>query len=229
MSTRTKTVRRLERVRNELGDLAESVVLVGGSAAALFEFDIAGLDIRETADVDLVVRGGYVAWQRLQDELRDRSFRPDPEHHICRLVKGDLALDVMASDPNARGLSTNRWYEATFATRVRHPGTGLHAATPVHFLATKLEAFLSPDRRFGGDYYASHDIEDAVLTLFAMGSLRHELETGSEPLHAFIRYELSQRLAAAPDALTLIQAHLPGDAPSQSHAEGLLRWMLSLS
>lgn len=223
---REDILNRLRRLRAELGELAEDVVVVGGSAPATFEFDVTGAEIRPTEDVDLVVRGGYHEWSRFQAALRARAFHHDVQSHSGRMVKDELLVDIMPTE--ASGVATNRWYASAFAHRVHSSAADLHVLRPIDFLATKLEAFNSVSRPHHGDYRTSRDIEDVITALALMAALRHEVAEGEESVHRFVRYELGQKLAKHPDALTIIEGHMGWDRVSQSNARPLLAWMQGL-
>lgn len=221
---RNEIFKRLKRVKVELGSLAAKIVVVGGSAPATF--DLGETDVRHTFDVDLVLRGSYTEWAAFQDKLRTRGFTHVIDAHVCKMVKGDLELDLMPDDEPS--LAPNQWYIPAYDGRVFHKNVGLYVVRPIHFLATKLEAYASPDRDGHSDPIASHDIEDVVLVLFSSPSIRAEVEIGIAPEHRFVRHELRSQIVNHPDSLTIIQAHLYGDEASQAGAKPLLQWMTSL-
>lgn len=220
---RERIIRRLARVAEELGELREQMMLVGGSVPALL--DMPSVDVRPTDDVDLVLQAGYGEWAKLQATLREHDFEHRPDAHACKMVKGDLELDVMPT--NVAGLGTNRWYEEAFPRRVLHAASGFWVMTPVYFVATKLAAFQAPDREHGGDFRASRDLEDIVLVLFAISELRTGIAQGKDDVHRFIRFELKETLAAHADALEILAGHL-GFRDAEDRAAELLGWMKTL-
>ena len=227
---RKEILRRLRLVAAELGELRDSVMLVGGSAAATYGSD--STDVRPTQDVDLVIDGAYAAWSRVQQRLRGLGFRDNPHVHQCRLEKqvstGDvLRLDVMPAVGD--WVETNRWYSAAFASRRLDDEVSLFVIDPTFFLATKIEAFLSPSREFHHEPRASHDIEDVVRLLSAMPELREAVETGAGEEARFVRFQLRKHIAEHPDGLAIILDLAPRDLASQRAAEALHSWMLRLS
>ena len=157
----------------ELGPLADDVVLVGGCAPAMYA--MARIDVRETRDIDLIVKGSYVAWHEFMQRLRSRGFLDRPGRTMCRLAKDDLLLDIMPVDEPALG--TNRWYRDAFECRMSVPDLGIHVVSPILFIATKLEAFSDPVREFAGDILASQVARFEYLTHSTAAELLHEDES----------------------------------------------------
>lgn len=215
-SHRDRIIARVTRVRDELGPLMNDVMLVGGSVPALY--DLGPVDVRETEDVDLVIRGRWGQWAAFLDELRARRFQEDPSRAICRMSKGDLAIDVMP-DNEAR-IGANRWYEAAYDARIPALGGSVRVVSPIYFVATKFEAFRSSSREHAGEAQLSRDVEDIIRVLRGVTGLLEEAETGRAQVHRFIRHELLQ-IANDPDALTIIQGHLEGDVATQQLARPL--------
>ena len=83
---------------------------------------------------------------------------------------------------------------------------------PPHFLATKLEAFYG---RGGGDYLASHDLEDLVAVIDGRPEIVDEVAAADKGLRYFLAEAIAKFLAdpAFPYAL---QGHLPSDPGSQA-------------
>ena len=104
----------------ELKDLKNDLVFLGGSTIFLFITDPLNVSIRETLDVDCVVkvthRGGY---EEISKRLRALGFNEDAQSSvICRFRKGSLILDVMPTDSKIFGF-TNIWYKNGFENSIK--------------------------------------------------------------------------------------------------------------
>lgn len=161
-------------VARALCDERRRVVFVGGTVVALYPLE-GGADVRPTVDVDCIVDvttlGAYYAFV---ERLRALGFGActDEGAPLCRLVVSGIRVDVMGSAETALG-PTNRWYAEAIAAAEAHsiaPDLEVLAISPVHFVATKLEAFHSRGR---GDYAALDEPRiDPVLT----PALREQIE-----------------------------------------------------
>jgi hypothetical protein len=196
-----------------LGELRDHVVLVGGAATELLITDPAASPIRFTDDVDVVVEQTAVGLHRIESRLRELDFtqRPDLDP-ICRWRRGELVLDVMPIDQKIFGFS-NRWYPLAWQTAdvQRVAGHLIRVVKPVVFIATKLEAWAS---RGGGDFQASHDLEDIIAVVDGRSELTDEIEHAAPDLRAY----LAERLGALIDDHRFVDAiagHLPPDDASQ--------------
>jgi hypothetical protein len=159
-----------------------------------------GYELRLTDDVDVVAdvesRAGYYA---LQQELKKRGFREDPEARVlCRLRRDDLVLDLMPADPTILGFS-NRWYDYAIesANRIELAPVDSNSApvtirlvSPSCFVATKLDAYLD---RGEGDYH--EDIEDVVTLIDGRPELLAELEAEREDLREYVSSTMTKLLA----------------------------------
>lgn len=226
MNPRDVAVQAIGLVARALGDLCDQVVFVGGAVAALYSSDGVAVDVRITKDVDCIIEvatvGGYYD---LTVALRGRGFKEDdtPGAPRCRFRLGLLVVDVMPTDESVLGFS-NRWFPEALRTAEERTleDMRIRVARPLYFVATKLVAFAD---RGEGDYFASHDLEDVVSVLDALGPLRGDIVSGTEPVHAFIRDEL--RAHHAKDAFRdSILGHLSGD---DRRSNRLLDWMDSVS
>ena len=117
MSVREELLARLDEAAEALGDELENLVLVGGTALALYPLR-AGTALRPTVDVDWVVDATLVAFYRLQERLHSHGFSPVPAGPVCRFRRGALVLDVMPIDEETLGF-TNRWYRKLVSTDTR--------------------------------------------------------------------------------------------------------------
>lgn len=213
----------LERVVHQLGPLAERMVFLGGCATGMLLTDVAAPPIRATQDVDVITEVASVEdYHRLAKKLRARGFKEDqsPEAPICRWAGSGVLLDVMPTNPSILGFG-NPWYQPALenATNVSLPsGDQFRLVTAPYFLATKLAAF---ENRGGGDYLASHDLEDVIAVLDGRPEITEEI-TGADQA---LRNHLAKRFAALlrdPGFESAVPGHLPGDAASQARAPLIL-------
>ena len=83
---------------NQLGDLADDMVFLGGCATGLLISDPAAPPIRVTRDVDAIVQVlSRAEYYSLSDKLREHGLREDASEDapICRWLGGEIILDVM--------------------------------------------------------------------------------------------------------------------------------------
>ena len=166
----------LEQAARLLEPLLDEVVFVGGCVTGLLITDPAAAGMRPTSDVDVIADVySYAEHGALSDRLRERGLTEDNREGAptCRWRHGSLAIDVMPVAEAVLGF-TNRWYQPAMesAERVDLAGLTLRCITPVYFVATKLEAFHG---RGDGDYYASHDLEDAIAVVDGRPELVDEI------------------------------------------------------
>jgi len=197
-----------------LGDLADEVVFVGGSAAGLLITDPAIPDVRPTMDIDVIVEiGSRGDYYRLQDRLRERGFREAVDEPVlCRFRHGSIVLDVMPTDQDILGFA-NRWYAdaARNAQTLEIDGVWLRAVTPAYFLATKLEAFHGRGQR---DFMASHDMEDIIAVLDGRLDIVEDVRDADEDVRQYLADEFAAFLGDG-DFMDALSGHLPGDVASQ--------------
>ena len=220
----------LTRMVALLGDFAESLVFVGGTATGLLVTAVRAQAVRVTTDVDVVVNVATIReYQKVEAQLAERGFVRDesPDAPICRWRCEGLQLDVLPSQPGVLGFH-NRWYPLAVATAVPYDlpaGRSIQLVTAPLFIATKLEAFLD---RGHGDYVASHDLEDIVTIIDGRAEVMLEAQAAPEAVRDCLRERISGLLAD--DAfVTALQGHLPGDAASQSRVPELLERLRMLA
>ena len=98
----------LEIAVQELGELSDSFVFVGGCAAGLLVTRVRTHQIRITEDVDVVAQVATVKdYHGVEARLVARGFKHDlsPDAPICRWIKSGVILDVMPSEPGAGKVS----------------------------------------------------------------------------------------------------------------------------
>jgi predicted nucleotidyltransferase len=179
--------------------------------------DPAASPVRATRDVDVVVEViSLAAYHALERQLEQAGFQHDrsPDAPVCRWIVGGCMLDVMPANEAVLGFG-NRWYH--FAVRTAEPvrlpsGRSIRLIAPPVFLATKLEAFHG---RGGGDFLASHDLEDIAVVVDGRPELVDEVAACETELRAYLAREVGSLLrnAAFTEALS---GYLPGDEASQA-------------
>ena len=91
---------RLQEIAEELQDLNDRIVYVGGVMAGLYATDPAATEPRTTADVDCVVNStSYSEHAMFEDQLRAKHFQNDqtPNAPICRWRYKDEIVDITYS------------------------------------------------------------------------------------------------------------------------------------
>jgi hypothetical protein len=207
----------LDSVAQALGPLCQRFVFVGGCAAGLLVTDSAAPPARVTRDVDVIVEVlSLFEYQVLEKDLEGNGFKHDrrSDAPVCRWIVGGCILDVVPTDERILGFS-NRWYGE--AVRTASPfelpsGLQIRLISPPTFLATKLEAFAG---RGGGDYRASHDLEDIVSLVNGRVELPDEVGSAAAGLRSYLANR-SGALLAEPKFIDALPGHLPGDETSQA-------------
>ena len=69
----------------ELKELKDKIVFIGGAVISLYTDDPAAEEIRPTSDIDMTINlANYTEWAQMQERLAELEFYPDPEGHaIC--------------------------------------------------------------------------------------------------------------------------------------------------
>lgn len=187
----------LEAAASRLGPLLEELTLVGGCTTQLLITDPGAARVRPTLDVDLVVEATtYVQYEIFGKRLEQRGLRRSdvPGDPLCRWRADTLVIDVMPLDEKVLGF-TNRWYASAVPSRMTHrlpSGIALHHIDAPHFVATKTEAFAS---RGGGDFVASHDLEDMVLVIDGRAGILDEIARSPRRLEVFVAEQITRCLA----------------------------------
>ena len=220
MIPRDPNVDSVELVVDELGDLCNELVLVGGCAVGLLITDNARPAVRVTKDVDLIAEVvSLTSYYELQSRLEARGFISGADEVLCRWKKDELLIDVMPTEEIGFG-STNRWYPLV----VRHAqirslprgGTIRMISAPL-FVAAKLEAF---NNRGEGDY-SHHDIEDIVNIVDGRPELAEEIKNSDEMVKAYIMQEFDDLLADQ-DFTERLPWHLNTDTANQQRVPMVL-------
>lgn len=176
-------------VAERLGDLCREVVFVGGAVVPLLATDPAGVDFRQTKDVDLVITAvSRAGFYRFGEAIEEKGFRVDtsPGAPLCRWRIGNLPVDVMPQDAAVLGFS-NAWYPAALSTSWDLPlarGPVVRIVSAPAFFATKWEAFR--DRGGGTDFVGSHDLEDILTVLNSRVEAASETAQTEPELRAYV-------------------------------------------
>lgn len=165
---------RLRMIARALGELKNEVIFVGGSVAEFYAKDSAATDIRQTMDVDCVIRlNSYSGLAELEKRMRSLGFQNDTDEDapICRWVYDGEKVDVMPDDAKILGFS-NRWYREAYHAReniMLPDGQKIMIFPTLYYIATKVEAVRD---RADDDLRLSHDFEDIVYVLNNSGRIK---------------------------------------------------------
>lgn len=171
-----------------LGDLKDELVFVGGCTTELFITDEGAAEPRQTKDVDAIVEASsYTEYINFSEKLKAIGFNEDTSEDapLCRWVKGITILDVMPLDEESLGF-TNRWYRPALETAENREfitGYTIKVVSPVYFCATKMEAF---DGRGNNDYLGSHDLEDIIAVIDGREEIAAEIKNASDEVRQYI-------------------------------------------
>jgi predicted nucleotidyltransferase len=215
---------------DQLGELANDIVFLGGTATGLLITDKAAPPLRVTRDVDAIVEIlSHTEYRQLEKQLRKQGFKEDRSKNapICRWISSNVILDIMPTNSKILGFG-NKWYAPALqhAQCLQLPSNKtIKCVTAPYFLITKLEAFKS---RGNGDYLMSHDIEDIVAIFDGRATLLEEVLKSEQKL----RKELSQQftnLLKNNDFINAVSAHLPTDETSQARVIPIIKTMKQIS
>lgn len=188
INTRDVNIQMITTVARRLRNLREKVVFVGGCATGLFITDPAMPEVRVTKDVDVIIDiATRMEYSRLEADLRSKGFKNDisEDAPLCRWLVDGIKVDVMPTKEDILGFS-NHWYlpaieNANYVQLEKE--LAIKLVTPPYFLATKIEAFKG---RGGGDYMASHDMEDIITVLDGRREIVDEIKSSSDELKTFL-------------------------------------------
>lgn len=220
----------IEIAARALGSLCDELVFLGGCATALLITDSAAPPVRATRDVDTLAEIGSAAeYRELEKQLRERGFEVDATKGapICRWTGHSILLDVMPTDEQILGFG-NIWYASalTSASSYELPsGTEIQLIDPVHFIATKLEAFHS---RGDNDFILSHDLEDVVCILDGRPDIEEEITDAEQEVRNYVCNRIHNFVGNS-KFIESLPGHLPGDRGSQARLPMLLDTLRRLS
>lgn len=175
---------------DKLGDLVSEVVFLGGAVVGLLVTDTATRPPRATKDVDVAIEiSSLVDFYELDKRLRAKGFENDIRGPVCRYLHGSLMIDVMPTHLASLG-SANRWYKLALETAQPHvldSGTAINLITATCFLATKMEAYNSPNREDHHDILVSRDFGDVIRVIDGRPSIVGEVKSALADLRNFLR------------------------------------------
>ena len=96
---------------------------------------------------------------------------------------------------------TNKWYKEGFKNTqnyVLSPNCSIRILTAPYFIASKLEAFFSPYRKYHLDPYASHDFEDIIYILDNCENIVELIQSSNEPVKTYIQQQFDFLLKNKP-------------------------------
>ena len=217
-------IRMIIHVAKRLGDLRDKVVFVGGCATGMFITDPAMPEVRVTQDVDVIVEvTSRMEYYRFEEELRSRGFKQDMSENtpVCRWLVDVIKVDIMPTQEDILGFS-NRWYLPAIKNadliELENELT-IKLVSPPYFLATKIDAF---NGRGGGDYMASHDMEDIITILDGRPEIVSEIRSSSDDLKDFLSRTF-RILLVNDEFLDSIPGHLSPDRASQTRLPLLIK------
>lgn len=203
----------LRSVAESLGDHRDEVVFVGGATVGLLLTDPAAISVRSTKDVDCIVDvNSWRDYQSFEEQLRGLGFTPDTDGPICRYVVKGMLVDVMPTDERILGFA-NKWARAAVRNSWQFTfgdGMKINVVDGPHFIATKIEAFLSRGR---GEYLSSHDLEDIITVLDGRPELVEEVRHSGAALRRYLALQIH---TMSSDLVPAISAHLSPDRASQA-------------
>jgi len=211
----------LDRTARRLRPLLDEVVFVGGHVAELLVTDPAAVRVRETDDVDVVVRvTSRTAYHRLGERLRRLGYREDISQGapLCRWRDPEgLLLDVMPLDPAILGFS-NPWYGPALDQAASYrlsDDLAIRIPPAAIFMATKWAAY---EGRGGDDPMGSHDLEDIITVVAGRPEISGEMAAAQPDVRRYVAESTSRFLtdAAARDVIA-------GALPDVWHAPALLQ------
>jgi predicted nucleotidyltransferase len=193
----------LEAVAHGLGDMLDQFVFVGGTVVELYASSETYQEARETDDVDCVVEvAGLASYYILEEKLRKLGFNDDMDEDapICRKLYKGIKVDIMPTDEHILQF-TNKWYKEGYLNAENYALSNekhIKILTAPYFIASKLEAFFSPYRKYNLDVYASHDFEDIVYILDNCENIVALIENSNNSVKTYIQQQFDYLLKNKP-------------------------------
>lgn len=193
----------LEAVAHGLSDMLDQFVFVGGSVVELYASSETYQEARETDDVDCVVEVTSLAsYYILEEKLRALGFNDDMDVDapICRKLYKGIKVDIMPTDEHILQF-TNKWYKEGFVNAQSYALSSekhIKILTAPYFIASKLEAFFSPYRKYNLDVYASHDFEDIIYILDNCNNIMSLIDNSNQTVRTYIQQQFHYLLKNKP-------------------------------
>jgi hypothetical protein len=213
----------LAQLGSKFSELGLPYAFVGGSVLEYLLDKPILSDIRPTDDVDVVIEVMAAHnYANVEARLREAQFQHDmtPGAPMCRWIYKGITVDVMPTEGARLNLNTLWFREAvTLAnTYTVQPGVHFSVISPVVFLATKFAAFTD---RGNDDFYASHDLEDAMVVIDGRAEIIREIGEAPTEIRSYIAKKIAG-LMANEDFRYALPGYLPSDAGSQARIGTLL-------
>jgi hypothetical protein len=219
----------LRAVADRLDSLGLDYAFVGGSIVNLLLDNPALSPARPTDDMDVILEAVTAPrYSDVEAKLRGLGFDHDTRENApkCRWVLGNLTVDIMPAEGAFLGLNTVWFKEALSTATEREFGhVRLKLISPVAFLATKHIAFLD---RGGGDYYASHDLEDFVTVIDGREGIVDDVDQALAELRAYLICAV-RSLVATRRFNEALPGQIPPDRASQQRLPALRRKLQSIA
>lgn len=211
-----KNIVRIKAVYNNLADLKDKVVFVGGATTSLYA-DRQTLEVRPTDDVDVIIELiNYNERAKLEEKLRTIGFQHDIESTVvCRFKIQGIIVDIMPTTSDSIGFS-NRWYPEGFKQAEEYKiddNNIVKILSSAYFIATKLEAFKG---RGNGDGRTSQDFEDIVYVLENRQTIWEELNNTTGEIRNYLINEFKQ-LKNNVNLFEWIDSHVEYGSPPASY------------
>ena len=211
-----KNIVRIKAVHNNLADLKDKVVFVGGATISLYA-DRQTLEVRPTDDVDVIIELiNYNERAKLEEKLRSIGFQHDMESTVvCRFKIQGIIVDIMPTTPDSIGFS-NQWYPEGFKNAIDYKidaNNIIKILSSPYFIATKLVAIKS---RGGGDGRTSQDFEDIVYVLENRQTIWEELNSTTGEIRNYLINEFEQ-LKDNVNLFEWIDCHVEYGSPPASY------------
>lgn len=211
-----KNIVRIKAVYNNLSDLKDKVVFVGGATTSLYA-DRQTLEVRPTDDVDVIIELiNYNERAKLEEKLRTIGFQHDMESTVvCRFKIQGIIVDIMPTTSDSIGFS-NRWYPEGFKQAEEYKiddNNIVKILSSTYFIATKLEAFKG---RGNGDGRTSQDFEDIVYVLENRQTIWEELNNTTGEIRNYLINEFKQ-LKNNVNLFEWIDSHVEYGSPPASY------------
>lgn len=212
-------VTRIKAVHHALGELRDSVVYVGGATVSLYAEKQAE-EVRATDDVDVLVEiWSYKDYAAIEEQLRRMGFVNDSESPImCRYKLHGLTVDIMATGKDVLGFS-NKWYPDGFKHAIDialDNNVSIKIFPSPYFIASKLEAFMSPSREGNNEGRFSSDFEDIVFILENRKAVWEEMNTAPHEVRDYLK-DIFRKLMRNVEFEEWIDAHAGYGTPPATY------------
>ncbi|RYM35946.1 hypothetical protein ERX46_02830 [Brumimicrobium glaciale] len=175
----------IQRVSKLFKDYPKEIMFVGGSVVSEYIDDPSALDIRPTADIDIVIQLLSLSeLETIREYLAKRDVYADQESSvICRFKYEDIKIDVM-STKNVGWAPGNEWYEKGLKQAITKSIEGIEIKLlPVEFfIASKISAY--KDR--GEDPRYDKDFNDIIYILDYRSTIIEDIKHADEKVIEYI-------------------------------------------